>query len=473
MAQDDFDVIVVGAGLAGLCCAGELVLSRAKTLLICETREVGQAIKPHDLDGNTAVIQAPTHMVGWGGGWWATLARKLNANIYAPNGFNSLGYNLAVEGTGRVQPLVQGAMSASSLNAALAQLAGEIDPALQSAFNSDCERVLHSALAIPYKELAKMDGVPMGEWLDSQRADELVSNALFMIGAGMYGSTMDFMRSEASVYGIVAMLRVLLCGEATLGWIYPDNQTGMAIPLAEAIEGHGGTVWRGKKVASIVFDGDTARGVTLDGGSEVRASMIALSGANTRTEKLLTNPPEEVEAAIAYSRDVTPHYNFHLLSLLDEPVLPASFKSWVGVLSKEGSLLGWMTPSHAVSSWGVKPGKQMVESGITIPAADAEAEGRDAIFDRLDTMTESFFPGFQAAKSAEKRYSPNRPGNLWFGPLCAGPKMPRTSESIPALWFVGEGSTPTCGVYMEGAASAGILGARQMIAVRNGTTFEA
>lgn len=56
LALEQVDVIVVGAGVAGLCCAGELVLSGSKTLMISETREVGFASKPHVVDGNTAVI---------------------------------------------------------------------------------------------------------------------------------------------------------------------------------------------------------------------------------------------------------------------------------------------------------------------------------------------------------------------------------------------------------------------------------
>lgn len=469
MTADEFDVIVVGAGVAGLCCAGELILSGSNTLLISETQEVGFAIKPHVIEGNTAVLQAPTHMVGWGGGWWPALARRLNAEIRAPNGFNSLGYNLAVEGTGQVHRLTQGALTASSLNAALAELAGEIDPGLGSAFTADCERVLYNALAIPYQELAKMDRVRMSDWLVDQKADELVSQAILMIGAGMYGSTIDFIRREASVYGLLGMLRTLFCAEATFGWVYPDNRAGLAIPFARAIEGHGGSIWRGRRVANLIVDGDRVRGVTLDDGTEVRAPAVALACGNGRTAELLPDPPDEVKAALVYSERVIPHHDFHLLSVLDEPVLPADFKSWVGVLSTEGSLLAWMTPIHATAPWAVRSGTQFVESAITCPAADGDLEGAEEIFARLDGLTESFFPGFQAARTVAERYNPKRPSNLWFGPICAGPKLPRTVASIPGLWFVGEGSTPTCGVYMEGAASAGILGARQMRASRNGT----
>jgi len=42
-----------------------------------------------------------------------------------------------------------------------------------------------------------------------------------------------------------------------------------------------------------------------------------------------------------------------------------------------------------------------------------------------------------------------------------GPKLPRKAESIDGLWFVNEAS-PTAALWMEAAASAGIMGAREM-----------
>lgn len=467
MSSNEFDVVVVGAGVAGLCCAGELVLAGARTLLISETKEVGFAIKPHVVDGNTAVMQAPTHMVAWGGGWWPSLARRLNADVHAPNGFNSLGYNLAIEGTGQVHGLTQGAPTGKALNAALAGLASQIDPGMAVAFDKECERVLHAALAIPYTELPKMHRVPMSEWLDEQGANDLLKQVFYMIGAGMIGSTSDFCRREASVYGILGLMRALFCAEATFGWVYPDNRTGLAISLADAIEGNGGTVWKGRKVAQLRTEGDRVTGVVLDDGTEVTAPTIALACGNSRTMELLPTPPPEVAEALNYSEKTLPHHDFHLLSVLDNPVLPADFTSWVGVLNLQGSLLAWLTPIHAVSPWSVQPGKQFVESAFCCPADEvdsAENGGPDKIFSRLESLTESFYPGFLEATSVSERYTPNKPSHLWFEPLCSGPKLPRTVSSVDGLWFVGEGSAPSCGIYMEGSASAGILGAREIVA---------
>jgi hypothetical protein len=90
----------------------------------------------------------------------------------------------------------------------------------------------------------------------------------------------------------------------------------------------------------------------------------------------------------------------------------------------------------------------------------------DEIFTRLADLTASFQPGYKNAAVTD-RYT-HKAGHLWFEPLCVGPKLPRTIDSVEGLWFVGEGSTPTGGIWMEASASAGILGARQMAAaIRN------
>lgn len=46
-----------------------------------------------------------------------------------------------------------------------------------------------------------------------------------------------------------------------------------------------------------------------------------------------------------------------------------------------------------------------------------------------------------------------------YEPACT-PQLPRTTEAVDGLWFVGDGSTLVGGMYMETSASAGMLGAR-------------
>jgi hypothetical protein len=294
-----------------------------------------------------------------------------------------------------------------------------------------------------------------------------------MLTVGLYASTAEFCRAHASVYGMVAILRGALCGEAVFGFPYPDNREGLAIPLAKAIEGHGGMIWRGRKVAKLNLNTDNGRvgTVVLDDGIEVGAPMVALASGNPRIAELLDPIPPEVEAPLAYSHDNLRHKDFHLFSVLQEPILPADSNHWVGVLSPTGTVCSWLGPIHALAPWAVRQaGTQFVVSACCLPVDEVEDGphgSEDETFARLADMTDSFYPGFKDAVTIADRHT-HKPGHLWFEPLSSGPKLPRTIDAVEGLWFVGEGSTPTCGIWMEAAASAGILGARQMAAaIRN------
>ena len=79
--RTEFDAIVIGAGVAGLCCAGTLVAQGLRPLLVCETKEVASTLRSQWVDGNRGIMQHPAWQVAWGGGWWYGLARELNIPV--------------------------------------------------------------------------------------------------------------------------------------------------------------------------------------------------------------------------------------------------------------------------------------------------------------------------------------------------------------------------------------------------------
>ena len=468
--QDEFDVIVVGAGMAGLCCAGELVLQGARVLLLPETKEVGVAVRPHMVDGNRGIMQGPTNMIGWGGGWWLPLARRLNADISIPDGFNAPFFDWSVEGLGQVWPVTQCSPTPAAMAKLIGDLFGRMDAGLRDQFLDDGERVLTKALAIPYAELARMDRVPTAQWVEDQKTNPAVALVINALSMGVLGSTMEFATEHISMLGTFGILRAMLCGEANFGFPYPDNRDGMAIPLAKAIEGNGGTIWRGRKVAELGISNNRVDRVLLADGTEARAPLVALACGNPRIAAILDPLPPEAEPAITYSTKYLPHRDFHLFSVMNEPVLPQESRRWVGVLPT-GGYMSWFAPMHALIPWSVKePGTQFVLGACAIPVSDVE-QGKygteDQIYGHLTDLMESIWPGYQRAAGTTERAA-HKSGHLWFEPLCAGPKLPRTIDSVSGLWFVGEGSAPTEGVWMEASASAGILGARQMASQAKG-----
>jgi FAD binding domain len=464
VSEDRFDAIVVGAGMAGLCCAGELVLQGARTLLISETREVGAALAAPVIDGNIGLMQIPTHQVGWGGGWWVPLARRLNVPIRAPLGFNSLAYDLLFEGQRQVNVLPRSMVSAADLVDAICTAM----PAAAGA-RENLDRVLHAGFAIDYEALAEMDDVLLLEWLADQGADELTTMTIMTLASGGVATTGAFSREHVSVHGGIGVIRTLFSSEACYGHVYPDNRRGVAIPFAAAIERRGGTIWRGARVEQVEVSSGRVGQVVVRDGRTASAPMVALACTNTRIAGVLDAVPPEVEPALVFSHR-TLQKDYHAFALLDREVLPADGNLLRGVLRPDGTLALWAIACHAVP-WAMAAdtqAKQFVVAGCCLPAHEDHGN-EEEIFARLNAIMEFNDPGYKAATIKTHNLA-HKPGHLWFENQLVGPKLPRRSDSVEGLWFVSQASRPTYGFYMEAGASAGILGARGMLAEqRRGT----
>ena len=455
MAEKQYDVIVVGAGMAGLCCAGELVLQGARPLLISEGKEVGVAVRSRMVAGNRGIMQVPAWQTGWGGGWWPNLVRRLGIPVSTPLGFGPVDFQPVIQGSFDLNfEIPQLALSAASLTEALTR----VFPFLAE-YQNEFTRVLGAALAIPYQDLVRMNHIPLIDWLNDQRADELVTHFMLTLGAMITSSTADFTREHISTYGALGYLRSCFCGEATFGFVYPDAREGLAVPIAREVERRGGTVWRGRKVAHISTEGGRIGHVVMQDGETVSAPHVAIACGNSRIRALLDPLPPEAEAVVDYSEPIE-HRDFNIFAVLDKPVVPAADRKWIGVITPEGSMVNWMAPLHNMVPWTTLPGKQFVTVGCVLQPEEIEKHGgEEGAYARLVDLADDYYPGFKDAAEVVQNFG-HQPGHLWYGNITIGPKLPQRAPSVEGLWFVGEGSEPTCGIWMEAAASGGILGAR-------------
>lgn len=455
MEDNRFDVIVIGAGMAGLCCAGELVLQGARPLLISEAKEVGFALRSQMVEGNRGIVQAPTYQVGWGGGWWPRLVRRLNIPVSVPKGFGVLDYVPMIQELGIAPQLPQCSLSGASLADTLVELFPPLAD-LKDEFN----RVLHSALSIPYPELIKMHDVPLSQWLEDQKADELVSHFMVTLGSLIVATSAEFCREHVSVFGAFGFMRSAFCGEAAFGFVYPDARQGFAIPVAKEIERRGGVVWRGRRVAQVSTESGRVGTVTMEDGAEATAPIVAMACGTARIAQLLPAVPPELEAPLAYGKEIA-HQDFNVFAVLDKPVVPEETR-FMGVMTMEGSMVQWMGALHNVAPWTAQPGKQFVICGsILRPDEVTERGGESSVLSGMLDVADTYFPGFKDATGAVGNFA-HKAGHLWYGHSTAGPKLPMRSESVEGLWFVGEACQPVGGVWMEHAASVGICGAQAM-----------
>lgn len=97
MSSQRYDVIVVGAGVAGLSCAAELVLQGKRPLLVSETAEVAATVRSTPVGNCNPIVQQM--WIGWARHMFS-LAQRLNIPLKLWPG---LGFGVRVQGRDMVR----------------------------------------------------------------------------------------------------------------------------------------------------------------------------------------------------------------------------------------------------------------------------------------------------------------------------------------------------------------------------------
>ena len=444
----DFDVVVVGAGMAGVACAGELVRLGLRPILVCETAEVASTLRPQPVGSRYGFTQQPCWQVAWGGGWWFPLARALNVPVRL---HPSPRIVASIWGSGRFIDI-----PISTSATALADVMSSISPVPLDSVRGPLERILHLGLGIPYDELLSLHEVPITDWLKEQEADDLVAILIVALIANLEAIPIPD-AARYSVLGVWGALRTWLCGEGSLMVVEPNPRDGLCVPICDAVEQRGGVVRRGCRVQRVRTDGGRAGVVELADGTVLEAPAVAIATGNSRIRGLFDELPAEAEAPLRAGEDRAATEDFIVHTVIDRPLV--TDERFVMLVNPDGSNLQWSVPIHQYR-WTADPDTQFVVSCRTYPVEVAEKlGGRDGIMAEVISVNNELWPGFADAV-VDSAVQQHRHG--WSTAMLSGPKLPRRVESVDGLWFVGDGSTPVGGLWVEAAASAGVLGARSI-----------
>jgi glycine/D-amino acid oxidase-like deaminating enzyme len=448
------DVIVIGAGAAGICCAAELVLQGLHPLLIAESKEVGYQFRPMVMKHGRIPLQYLTRNLYGEGGWWYALAKRLEIPVRLHPAAATFASTRLGSGELKESPPI---LSASGLADRLA--AGAPDP---SSVNRDAlHRVLYTALSMPPEELSGLAEVSLAEWVDKVGGDELVTRLCLGLATSASYLTRDQAERYISVFGAFSRLRGFFFGEAVMCAIEPDPRAGLFVPLGQAIEQRGGMVWRGRRASRVLVESGRAVGVVMEDGTEARAPMVAVAAGSARVAGLFPDAvPFEVQAVEEFERALGEHREYISVSIVDRRMFPDGLLG-ITTSNDQGTRIQADFTVTVAAPWCTPAGWEAIATELIRPTAQVNADGGpDALFERMREVTESALPGFTEA--TVERATESHPS--FVSPFLCGPKLPRSSPSLAGLWFVGEGSAPVDGVYAEGAASAGVLGARAMAA---------
>jgi phytoene dehydrogenase-like protein len=452
MRNSDVDVVVVGAGMAGLCCAATLVAEGVSVTLVCETPEVGWALRSVRLGaGSRGFVQHPMYQPGLGGGSWYTAARSLNA----PVSFHvSPPLHLFNKDAGTTAEL-RSCVSA----AAILDVFADIAPIPIDDQRAGLERVVRKALDLSWEELAALQRTPLSEWMESEGGDPVLAMVMYVLAANITETTPQVAAEHLSVYGVMAMLRGLVCGEAFVTAPSPDPWDGLLVPLGKGLDANGCQVRRGSKVDHVIIENGRAVGVSLQNGDEVRGKAVALAVGNPRIPKLLEKVPDEVSTPLDYAAQLLGH-DACTYSLLDQPVVP--LRNMTMVADAMGNNLAYLFPMQAIAPDSTEPGKFLLAAQAQFSNEEyAAIGGHDGAIKKLLDLQEELYPGFNDATIERKEQTHK---HHWLNPLTHGPKLPAQSAQYPGLYFAGDGSTPILGIGVEGAGQAGAIRAHQIAA---------
>jgi phytoene dehydrogenase-like protein len=169
-------------------------------------------------------------------------------------------------------------------------------------------------------------------------------------------------------------------------WMIVEGGMGtIARTLASALERQGGSILVGQTVQSILLEGNTARGVVLEDGSEIRARAVLVNADPYRLQGLVgqANLPDEYNARLADMRrpGSTLKLNFALErapSFRCLPTTESQFGPTIHLLPEEASVLSELDRGFQAAKRGELADFPSIEWYMhsTLDSSLSDAEGR-------------------------------------------------------------------------------------------------
>lgn len=458
---ENYENIVIGAGLAGTICSGFLAKYGQKTLLLERGKKIGGQYSDIKFDGYTVAMHLPMLMTTWNGGFWSTAARELEANLKF---YYSKEPKFYVNGAGMPPISVPRCYTASAMVDFALGLMGSHGETLPSDAKQEFTKIMGEILGYPWKQMCvDLDNVGLKDWVESRSTNPVV-RALFT----NLGSSMGFMGDPklsyetSSAAKVFTMIRGWLAGEGVTAVAVPNPVDGIIKPLADAFVVYGGEIRTGHRATKIQIENGKAVGVVVKNEKEevtIRADRVIVACVWSDIPKLFIKMPAELEG-LFYEPSKIKMGNVWTFTGLKRPITHEP--SCILVQDpKTGANLGGAYAESVEQPWNAPEGKQLIWMYQVLAGEKLEKATKEELVAEMNDIQEAIYPGFKEAMEVQhSAYNKQSSGHY---PLSCFKKIPQKSTTIEGLYFTGEGTTPSFGCISDGVASTGISTAKKVL----------
>ncbi|RPF79533.1 MAG: NAD(P)/FAD-dependent oxidoreductase [Synechococcus sp. TMED20] len=491
------DVVVIGSGIGGLCCAG-LCARAGKEVLVLEAHsQPGGAAHGFERDG----YQFESGPSLWSGlsGWPTTnpLAQILRALDQPLPVIRYSDWDVLLpEGQLRV------GVGSQDFEAVVRDLRGPQAVSEWQAFGEVLQPIAAAAAALPLLSLRPGAEVLQQMW---SRGRQLLPHLPAMRHlAGSFGPLVNRHLQDPFLRNWVDLLCFLISGMPTADtnaaamatlfgeWFQPDahldypvgGSAAVAAALVEGLERHGGSLRCGSRVAALQLDADRVCGVTLSSGERIQADAVVSNADIWSTLALL---PDDVARSWQRQRAGTPpcqsflhlHLGFAADGLEDLPIHTVWVGDWRRGITAERNAVVLSVPS--VLDPGMAPSGQHVLHGYT-PANEPWQLWRDLkrgseAYNSLKskrcqvfwTVLEQQIPDIrdrckvvmEGSPRSHRRFLNVHEGS--YGPALSAAKglFPGVTTPLSGLWMCGASTFP--GIGIPPVAASGALAAHAVL----------
>ncbi len=460
--SEDYDVIVVGAGIGGATCASLLAKRGARTLLIDQNAHAGGKAMVAGREGGFRYDLWP--IVG-GPAIGSQFVRVLDElgmsdelEILTPAESMKMLYRKA--GSDHYESFVGSCVPDPAGTAKLFIMLG-----LQAEDLPDTLRLFQDIGTMSPEDIAKLDQVSFSDFLSGYRVPQALLSYLGMQSNIIFVVPID--RLAAS-----EMIRVLQdFGPGGAGRYHGGGFGRVAEVFCDGVERYGGRVLLGTRVDKIEVEGGAVRGIVTEAG-RFRAPVVVSNAGIQPTVLKLVGEDQFEESYVDYVRKLVPSQAIMgIRYFLDRPFfeqgmyIAYSDESYLDAERFERLRSGWLPDDVLVFNTvpafydkSLAPEGQQCAVMGTFCEPDPDLAYAEGLWQRLDETAKRIWPGFADCIVSQTRYGNRQVSDLTRDSVVPG----QGGECIGLAQIVGQcgkqkpnAVAPIDGLYYVGCDAGG------------------